>query len=79
VTPTSAIERIDRKLQRLRRLEASYRQEIRRAEEEYRGTTRGKDRALRRLEKIRTNYARRINRMMPKIRGLLLRRADLKA
>ena len=79
MTPTSAIERIDRKLQRLRRLEASYRQEIRRAEEEYRRTTRGKDGALRRLEKIRTNYARRINRMMPKIRGLLLRRADLKA
>ncbi len=79
MTPTSAIERIDRKLQRLRQLEASYRQEIRRAEEEYRRTTRGKDRALRRLEKIRTNYARRISRLMPKIRGLLLRRAELKA
>ena len=79
MTPTSAIERIDRKLQQLRRLEASYRQEIRRAEEEYRRTTLDKDRALKRLEKIRTNYARRINRVMPKIRGLLLRRAELKA
>ena len=79
MTPTSAIERIDRKLQRLRRLEASYRQEMRRAEEEYRRTTLDKDRALKRLEKIRTNYAHRINRVMPKIRGLLLRRAELKA
>jgi len=79
VTPTSAIERIDQKLQRLRRLEAAYRQEIRRAEEEYRRTTRGKDRALRRLEKIRTNYARRISRVLPKIRSLMLRRAELKA
>ena len=79
MTPTSAIERIDQKLQRLRRLEAAYRQEIRRAEEEYRCTTRGKDRALRRLEKIRTNYARRISRVLPKIRGLMLRRAELKA
>lgn len=56
-----------------------YRQEIRRAEEEYRRMTSDKDKARKRLERIRTKSSRKINRVTPKIRELTLRRAELKA
>lgn len=76
---TTALERIDHKLRRLRGLEASYHREIKRAEEASRRETINKEKAQRRLEKVRTKYARKIERLMPKIRELTHRRAELKA
>jgi len=76
---TTALERIDHKLRRLRGLEASYHRDIKRAEEDSRRETIDKEKAHRRLEKIRTKYSRKIERLMPKIRELTHRRAELKA
>jgi len=73
------LDRIERKLRRLRRIEASYRSEIRRALEASKMDTLDPVKAKERFERIRTKVERRIDRLVPKIRTLTVRRAELKA
>lgn len=73
------LDRIEQKLRRLRRIEASYRSEIRRALEASKMDTLDPVKAKERFERIRTKVERRIDRLVPKIRTLTVRRAELKA
>lgn len=72
-------ERVERKLRRLRRIEASYRADIRRALEASKADTVDPVRARERYEKARAKYERRIDRLVPKIKALTTRRAELKS
>lgn len=74
----SRLERLDRKLHRLRKIEASYRHWIKRALDEFRHETVDKDRAEKRYEKTRTRYTRKIEKLQPKIRDLTVERSELK-
>jgi hypothetical protein len=72
------IERVMRKLRHLRRVEASYRADIRRALEQSKAETVDPVRARERYERLRLKYERRIERIVPKIRALTDRRERLK-
>ncbi len=69
---------MDRKLHRLRKIEASYRHWIKRAHDELKHETVDRDRAEKRFEKIRANYTRKIEKLQPKIRDLTVLRSELK-
>ncbi len=62
----------------MRAIESSYRQGIKRAQDELRHTTIDRDKAQRRFEKIKAKYAHRIEKLQPKIRSLMHQRAELK-
>ncbi len=78
VRRTTKLERLDRKLHRLRKIEASYRHWIKRAHEELRHETVDKDRAEKRYDKIRVRYTRKIEKLQPRIRDLTVLRSELK-
>ena len=69
---------MDRKLRRLRAIEASYRHTIKRAQDEVRHETVDREKAQRRLDKVRAKYQRKIEKLQPKIRALATRRTELK-
>jgi len=71
-------ERIDRKLRRFRRIDASYHAEIRRALERSRAETVDPLKARERYEKLRDRAERKIDRLLPKIKALTNRREELK-
>jgi uncharacterized protein (DUF2235 family) len=75
---TTKLERLDRKLHRLRIIEASYRHCIKRAHDELRHETVDKDRAEKRYDKILAEYTRKIEKIQPKIRDLTVLRSELK-
>ena len=74
-----SVEKVDRKLRRLRQIEASYHREIKRALETYRDDTVNPAKAKVRYDKRRAKHERRIERLQPKIRSLTKLRAELKA
>lgn len=73
------LDRIERKLRRLRRIEASYRAEIRRALEASKMNTLDPVKAKERYERIRAKVDRKIGKLVPKIRTLTVQRAERKA
>jgi len=72
------LEKIDRKLDHLRRVEASYRATIRRAQQQMREDTVDPAKAKRKFERIRAKYERKIEKLQPKVKALTIRRAKLK-
>jgi len=78
VTPTTSLEKVDRKLRRFRAIESSYRKTIKRAQEELRNETVDKERAQKRYNKVKAKYNRKIEKLQPKIRSLMHKRAELK-
>lgn len=74
-----SVEKIDRKLRRLRQIEASYHREIKRALETSRDTTLDPTKAKIRYERRKAKSERKIEKLQPKIRTLTNLRAELKA
>lgn len=72
------MERVERKLRHLRRIEASYRADIRRALESSKANTADPVKAREKFEKIRTRCERRIDRLGSKVKALADRREALK-
>ncbi|MGQ0797127.1 MAG: hypothetical protein ACT4OI_04575 [Methanobacteriota archaeon] len=72
------MERIERKLRHLRRIEASYRADIRRALESSKANTADPVKAREKFEKVRARCERRIDRLVPKVKALSERREALK-
>src|SRR2546425_3115126 len=72
-------EKADRKLKRLRQIEAGYRAEIRRAQQSFKGATVDRVKAERRFEKIRAKIEAKIEKVQPKIRALTNLKAERKA
>jgi len=70
-------ERLDAKIKRLRRIEASYRSEIRRAELRMEEETGHPEKARRRYERARIKNSWKIEGLSEKIRGLTRKRAEL--
>jgi len=75
---TASLERVDRKLRRLRSIEAGYRHLIKRAQDEFRHETVDREKAQKRFEKVRDKYHGKIEKLQPKIKALALRRSELK-
>ena len=69
---------MDRKLRRLRAIEAGYRHWIKSAHEDLRNETVDKERAGKRYDRIRRKFTRKIERIQPKIRDLTVERSELK-
>ena len=69
-------DKIDRRLKRLRRIEAGYRAEIRRAQHAMKDTTVDRLRAERKFEKIRAKLEGKIDKVQPKIRALTNLKAE---
>jgi len=65
-----SVEKIERKLKRLRRIEAGYRAEIRRAQLALKGTTVDRRKAERKFERIRAKLEGKIEKVQPKIKEL---------
>jgi hypothetical protein len=63
-------DKIDRRLKRLRRIEAGYRAEIRRAQQLMKNTTVDRLKAERRFEKTRAKLEGKIEKVQPKIKAL---------
>jgi len=74
----SEVERVERKLRHVRRIEASYRADIRRALETSKANTADPMKAREKFEKIRASCERRIDRLVPKVKALAERREALK-
>jgi len=72
------LHKIDSKLRRLRRIEASHHATIRRALEASRLDTVDPVKAKRKYERIRAKYERKIRRLSPKIKALTIRRSEIK-
>lgn len=75
----SELDKVHRKLRRLRRIEASYRADIRRALDRSRSETIDPVRAKERFERTRARYERRMDRVMHRIKALTSREAELKS
>jgi len=73
-----SIEKIDRSLRRFRRIEASWRSEIKRAHEASSHETLDAVKAKERFEKTRAKFERKISKLQPKIKRLTHLRAELK-
>ena len=69
---------MDRKLRRLRSIEASYRHTMKRVQDEFRHETVDRENAQKRLAKVREKYQRKIDKLQPKIKALAQRRSELK-
>ena len=72
------MRKIDQKLQHLRRVEASYRSEIRRALQAMKENTVNPTRAEARYKKIKSKYERSIEKLQPKVKQLTVLRAEMK-
>jgi hypothetical protein len=72
-------EKVNRKLKRLRRIEAGYRSEIRRALQAMKGTTVDRVKAERKFEKTRAKLESKIDKVQPKIKALTNLKAELKS
>lgn len=64
------MDKVDRKLRRLRRIEAGYRAEIRRAQQAMKSATVDRRKAERRFERIRDRLEGKIEKLQPKVRTL---------
>lgn len=73
-----SLEKIDRSLRRLRKIEASWRSTIKRVHETALDDHVDPVRAKERYEKVRTKYERKIAKLQPKIRRMTHQRAELK-
>lgn len=71
-------EKLERKLKRLRRIEAGYRAEIRRAQHAMREETVDRLKAERKFEKRRAKLEAKIEKVQPKIKALTNRAAEAK-
>ena len=69
-------DKLDRKLKRLRRIEAGYRAEIRRAQHAMKDATVDRLRAERKFEKLRAKLEGKIEKVQPKIRELTNLKAE---
>ncbi len=74
----ATLEKIDQKLHHFRRVEASYRTAIRRAQQAMRENTADPVRAKKKFEKFRAKYERKIEKLQPKVKQLTHQRAVLK-
>ncbi|HLE54387.1 MAG TPA: hypothetical protein VI999_04000 [Thermoplasmata archaeon] len=74
----ATLEKIDQRLHHLRRVEASYRAAIRRAQQAMRQNTADPVKAKKKFEKFRAKYERKIDRLQPKVKQLTHERAELK-
>jgi len=72
-------DKFDRKLKRLRRIEAGYRAEMRRAQQAMKGATVDRVKAEKRFEKVRRKLEARIEKLQPKIKDLTNRRAGMRS
>src|SRR2546425_5815143 len=72
-------EKADRKLKRLRQIEAGYRAEIRRAQQSFKGATVDRVKAERRFGKIRAEHEARNDKGEPKNKALTNLKAERKA
>lgn len=72
------MERIERKLRRFRRIEASYHKDIKRALEASRANTVSPVKAREKYEKYRAKCERKMGHLQPKIKALTERRETLK-
>ncbi|MFA5896914.1 MAG: hypothetical protein WC985_08445 [Thermoplasmata archaeon] len=72
------LEKLDHKLHHLRRVEASYRAAIRRAQQAMRENTADPVKAKKKFEKIRTKHERKIAKLQPKVKQLTNLRAERK-
>ncbi len=70
-------ERLETKIKRLRRIEASYRNEIRRAEAAMSDTAVDRDKAKRKYERVRAKFNYKIEVLAGKVRDLTTKRAQL--
>ena len=70
-------ERLEAKMKRLRRIEASYRTEIRRAEERMADDSVDSEKARHRYERVRAKFNYKIEVLAEKIRDLTTKRAQL--
>jgi hypothetical protein len=70
------VDKIDRKLKRLRQIEAGYRSQIRRAQQVLKDTTVDRLKAERKFEKIRAKVEGKIEKVQPKIRQLTNLKAE---
>ena len=66
-------------MRRLRRIEAGYRAEIRRAQQSLKGTTMDRVKAERKFEKIRAKLEAKIDKVQPKIKALTNLKAGRRA
>ncbi len=73
-----AADKLERKLKRLRRIEAGYRAEIRRAQHAMKENTVDRLKAERKFERIRAKLEGKIERVQPKIKALTNRVSDHK-
>jgi hypothetical protein len=69
-------DKIERRLKRLRRIEAGYRAEIRRAQQLLKGATVDRLKAERRFERVRSKLEGKIEKVQPKIKALTNRKAE---
>lgn len=74
----SELRKIDQKLQHLRRVEASYRSEIRRALQAMKDNTANPVKAEARFKKTKAKFERRIEKLQPKIKHFAVLRAEMK-
>lgn len=75
----SELDRVHRKLRQLRRIEASYRADIRRALERSRADTVQPLRAKEKFERVRAKYERRMDKVFRRIKALTVRESELKS
>ena len=73
-----AADKLERKLKRLRRIEAGYRAEIRRAQHTMKENTVDRLKAERKFERIRAKLEGKIERVQPKIKALTNRVSEHK-
>jgi hypothetical protein len=66
-------------LKRLRRIEASYRAEIRRAQQALKGATVNRRKAERKFERLRAKLEGKIDKVQPKIKALTNLKAELRS
>ncbi|HYT01100.1 MAG TPA: hypothetical protein VEO20_10615 [Thermoplasmata archaeon] len=74
-----AADKMDRKLKRLRRIEAGYRADIRRAHQTLKLETVNRTKAEARYERTRKKLEGKIEKLQPKIRDLTNRKAEMRS
>ena len=77
--PIPSSDKINRKLKRMRRIEAGYRADIRRAHDALRFQTANRTKAEQRYERVRRKLEARIEKLQPKIRDLTNLRAEMRS
>jgi len=70
------VDKVERKLKRLRRIEAGYRAEIRRAQHALKDATIDRLKAERKFERIRAKLEGKIGKVQPKIKALTNLKAE---